>query len=134
MEPPSVAGSPAWITNALSAISKLAELPAGWDGSASPPLQEAAKESAWRVLDALKRYEELPSPQVGPVVGGGLGIEWSHGARELDLEILPDGAVEYMKTELTTTGSIDHIDDGEIACPALGEQVQSLAMWLMRAV
>jgi len=125
-----LAGSPAWAVDAYRAISRLAELPFGWDGQASPPLQESAKASASRVIEELKRYDELPSPHIGPTVGGGLGIEWHHGSRELDVEILPDGSMEYLKTEVRSTGGC-RMEDGQVSPSSLREELRKLARWLI---
>lgn len=42
--------------------------------------------------------ELMPEPSVSPVSGGGLGFHWRADARDLEIEILPDGRVEYLKT------------------------------------
>jgi len=39
------------------------------------------------------------APRVVPVSGGGLQLEWESGTRGLELEILDDGSVEYLRTE-----------------------------------
>lgn len=125
-----LAGSPAWAVDAYRAISRLAELPSGWDTQASPPLQESAKDSASRVIEELERYDELPSPHIAPTVGGGLGIEWHHGPRELDVEILPDGSMEYLKTEVRAIGGYQ-MEDGQVSPNSLREELRKLARWLM---
>jgi hypothetical protein len=42
---------------------------------------------------------DLPVPHVAPVPGGGIQLEWRVGDRELELEILPDGAIEFLRAE-----------------------------------
>jgi hypothetical protein len=127
-----LSGSPVWLTDARRAIAHLVDLPIGWDGNASPAIQQSAIDSAWRVLSELERYDELPSPYVGPTVGGGLGIEWHCGSRELDLEILPDGSIEYLKTHAVPTDlGVGQMDDGQLPLNRLGEGVRRLASWLM---
>src|SRR5436309_3267378 len=58
----------------------------------------AALSKAIRLLDALRDFE-LPTPEVCPVTGGGIGIAWQVQRRELELEILPDGSVQSLMVE-----------------------------------
>jgi len=79
----------------LKAIVGLARLKPNWDGYGSPAVQSAALEAAARVLSALDA-QSPHAPQICPVAGGGVGIEWHVGTREVELEILPDGSVEFL--------------------------------------
>jgi hypothetical protein len=80
-----------------------------------------------RELDAF----DLPTAYIGPVSGGGLGVEWRNGNRDLTLEILPDGTLEYLKAERSATGlDIDHMEDGDLPSDRLGE-VRVLIRWLL---
>jgi hypothetical protein len=73
----------------------------------------------------------MPAAQIGPVSGGGLGIEWRLGERDLNLEILPDGIIEYLKAEKTPTGfDVDRMEDGQIDRDQL-TQVHQLVRWLL---
>lgn len=126
--------SPAWLADARRSISRLTELRDGWDGGTSPMPQRTAIDAATRLLDEIERYSELPAPGVGPTIGGGLGIEWRHGSRDLDLEILPDGSIEYLKSERRASGfDVDDMEDGQITldCP---KEVRRLIGWLMQGV
>ena len=44
-------------------------------------------------------FDDLPLPQVVPVPGGGVQLEWRHGRREVEIEILPDGTMEFLRVE-----------------------------------
>jgi len=79
----------------LKAIAGLARLKPNWDGYGSPAVQSAALQAAARVLSALDA-ESPHAPQICPVAGGGIAIEWHVGTRELELEILPDGSVVFL--------------------------------------
>ncbi|HLX64216.1 MAG TPA: hypothetical protein VKX17_23290 [Planctomycetota bacterium] len=92
-------------------LGKLAQLPSGWDGHDSPPIKTETIEQAERVLAALEA-ESAPAPHICPVAGGGVQLEWQHGGRELEIEILPDGSVQY----LTVHGN--DMDEGILPLPA----------------
>jgi hypothetical protein len=99
----------------LRTISELANLPDNWDSYGSPRLKSSAVQRAVEVLVAA-RSSYAPAPRIAAVSGGGLQIEWEMGARELEIEVLPDGSIEILMVE------------GEmmIESPAPAEQVNSI--------
>jgi hypothetical protein len=83
-----------------------------------------------RLIKEIDAYD-LPTAHIGPVSGGGLGVEWRNRDRDLSLEILPDGSIEYLKAERTPLGfDTDHMEDGEIPHDRVGE-VRALIRWLL---
>jgi len=86
------------LVDALRTISDLRRLDDNWDTYGSPRIQHAAVERAVQVLRAADR-EDPPPPRVVPVSGGGLQIGWAAGARELEIEMLPDGSIEFLRAE-----------------------------------
>jgi hypothetical protein len=83
-----------------------------------------------RLIKEIDAYD-LPTAHIGPVSGGGLGVEWRNGDRDLNLEILSDGSIEYLKAERTASGfQGDQMEDGEIPPDRLGE-VRNLIRWLL---
>jgi len=80
-----------------SGIQRVADLPRGWDGQGSPPLQDRARLVAGTLLDVID-LDDMPTPQIVPVVGGGIQIEWVAGPRELEIEIRPTGRIVYLGT------------------------------------
>ena len=67
-----------------------------------------------RLIKEIDSYE-LTQAHIGPVPGGGIGIEWRYGNRDLNLEILPDGSIEFLKAEKTPSGfDLNEMVDGQI--------------------
>jgi hypothetical protein len=115
--------APSWLQSALATVRRLAELPANWDGYGSPALPSRVVERATQLLTFLE-WDELPVPQIGPVSGGGIQIEWHVADRELEIEILPDGSVEF----LTVEGEAMHEGPLTVDRPDLS---RALVRWVM---
>ncbi len=129
-----LSGSPAWLVDTRRSISRLAELQRGWDGASSPAPRREAINAANRLLEQIERYSELPVPGVGPAVGGGLGIEWRYESRDLDLEILPDGSIEYLKADRKPSGfDVNDMEDGPVSLEN-PKEVRALVGWLMQGI
>ena len=82
----------------LRRIAELVALPDNWDSYGSPRINAVAAQRAILVLFAAEMGFP-PPPRIVPVSGGGLQIEWAHGNRELEIEILPGGAIEVLAVE-----------------------------------
>ncbi len=119
-----------WLVDTLRAIARLTTLGDNWDGYGSPPIQSAALESARRLVSALE-MEELPAPSLGPISGGGIGIVWRVDARELQIEILPDGSVEFLIAAVDPETGEEKTQEERLPLPYT-EQVRQLVSWLMR--
>jgi hypothetical protein len=89
---------PPWLRTALKTLAQLAQLPENWDGYGSPAPQRIAADRASNLLTFLE-WDDLPVPQIGPVPGGGIQIEWHVANRELEIEILPDGSGEFLRVD-----------------------------------
>jgi hypothetical protein len=76
-----------WLSSALADIARVAALPPNWDGHGSPQLGAKEREYATDLLASID-YEDLPAPNIVPVSGGGIQLEWQHRGRELELEIV----------------------------------------------
>lgn len=107
----------------LETLTNLARLQDNWDGYGSPPLRPVALKGAIHVLLASD-IENPPAPYVGPVTGGGVQMEWRTPTRELELEILPDGSVEYV-----TVGEQGRMMDGTLPSYS-DDHVLDLIRWL----
>ena len=119
-----------WVADASRTMARMSTLNENWDGQGSPAPVRAVLDVMNRLIREIDTFE-LPTAHIGPVSGGGLGVEWRNGDRDLSLEILPDGSVEYLKAERTPTGfDMDHMEDGDIPNDRLGE-VRALIRWLL---
>lgn len=85
-----------WFLASVGTVARLSKLPADWDSYGSPPVTAEARSQALRLL-ALLNGQASAMPQIGPVPGGGLQMEWSQGHRALELEVRPDGSVEFLR-------------------------------------
>ncbi len=79
----------------VNKIKELAKLPENWDGYGSRPIQSGVLTAAKNLLPTLDQMG-LRYPQVFPVPGGGIQLEWQNERGELELEILPDGEIAYL--------------------------------------
>src|SRR5947209_16330790 len=85
-----------WSVDAVNGVGKIAKLPANWDSYGSQPLTGLAKTCAISLAMEFGR-EDLPAPRVVPISGGGLQFEFTYGPRSLELEVLPDGTIEFLR-------------------------------------
>jgi hypothetical protein len=117
-----------WVVQALNKISELETLPANWDGSGSPGLQVTAVSVARRILTTIDS-DDLPSPHVCPMSGGGLGFHWQTSTKELELSVLPDGSVEYLKVLEPDSVRNDATEYGTVP-ENIANRVELLLNWL----
>ena len=90
-----------WEVEALSSAFRVEGLLHDWDSYGSPAPTVAALNACYEFLRKLANmgFGDLPLPQVVPVPGGGVQLEWRHGRREVEIEILPGGALEFLRVE-----------------------------------
>jgi hypothetical protein len=86
-----------WVADCVLRISEFARLPQDWDSHGSNPVTVDALRIALTFLSESP-LELVPEPSISPVSGGGLGFHWQADGRDLEIEILPDGRVEYLRT------------------------------------
>jgi hypothetical protein len=75
-----------WLSFALANVARIAELPHNWDGHGSPALGAKEREHVTKLLSSIDNAD-VPAPNIVPISGGGIQIEWQHNGRELELEI-----------------------------------------------
>jgi hypothetical protein len=98
-------GPPPWLSSALAEIARIATLPPGWDGYGSPQLSVEEWEQAIQLLASIT-HSDLSAPNIVPVSGGGIQIEWQHCGRELELEIVA-GAREVIFLQVYGDGTTE---------------------------
>jgi len=109
-----------WQTETLKGIFRLKRLCDNWDGEDSPRPSTIALDSASDLLVSLP-FEDLPTPFVSPSSIGGVQLEWTQNGRELEIEVLPDGSMEFL-----TVVNGNPQNEGSTT----REQVLSLTRWL----
>ncbi|HEX9271499.1 MAG TPA: hypothetical protein VGA01_04710 [Candidatus Binatia bacterium] len=100
-----------WLRAAQHKISELARLAENWDSYGSRPIQSMAIEQASIAIEHLSDIS-LPPPQIFPVPGGGLQLEFEQDGRELEIEFLPDGSTEYLMVASNGAMREDSIPSG----------------------
>ncbi len=107
--------TPNWLLEIVSKLKSLGALSSNWDGRGTHGIQNQA------VIVGLKILAELPygipRPNVVPVSGGGIQIEWQCNKKEVELEISSDGRrvyvmkARYLQDEPLEETSIEMIGD-----------------------
>jgi hypothetical protein len=108
-----------WLLNALRDLTRLTQLPAGWDGYGAKRVSTKAFERAVQVL-ANPDLESAPPPLVTATTTGGVVCEWRGGKVELQIEVNPTGVVDT------------YIVDGNSGTEwetSYGEEPDGLAKW-----
>jgi hypothetical protein len=127
----SLRDKPEWFVEAWRSLTRISGLRDAWDGEDALAPRREAIASAVRVISELEPYYELPLVHIGPSLDGGLSLEWRNNPRDLNLDILPDGSIEYLKAEKTAAGfDVNAMEEGSLAFDRIRE-IRPLVMWLM---
>lgn len=91
-----------WHVNAIREIFQVAGVANDWDSYGSQPPTSKAVDRAidlvtYMVASGLE--ELIPIPGMYPVSGGGIRLEWQANEKELAIEVLPDGFVEFFQAK-----------------------------------
>lgn len=79
----------------LDILENLRNLPNNWDGYGSRKIQSPALKTVGMMF-VMIQVRRLPIPHVSPVPGGGVQLEWENSPYALELEIFPDGFIEFL--------------------------------------
>lgn len=114
-----------WQMQALVRLEEIGNLAQSWDGYDSPPVSYSARDYAQKLIFAIE-VELLRTPQIGPCSGGALQINWASGSYELELHVLPNRSVEYLKVINDNPADEGTIRVGDI------DSVRRLIGWLLQ--
>ena len=122
---------PDWYHSLKARLEDLCTLPRNWDGEDGSGPTQSAQETAWTIFDKLHFWPAFAQPHVSPTPEGGLHFECCYGARDLDLDVLPDGNVEFLKS-WRVGGAIhpDHMEDGAVDESDYSRCLNTLLKWL----
>jgi hypothetical protein len=114
-----------WEAEAVQAALALKDVPEDWDRSRSRKPTISAINAALEHIGHVARlgFYALPVPFVAPMSDGGVQLEWDHGGRHVEIELLPDGTARYLTAE---AGKISEGEPGAFRTPDL----KSLFGWL----
>jgi hypothetical protein len=94
-----------WLTDVLQNLRDLERLTTNWDSYGSAPPQLQALQAARQFLASVPTTR-LPAPSVSAIAGGGVGFHWKVGGKDLEIEFLPDGNKEFLRTTNDDESSI----------------------------
>lgn len=77
-----------WLTSVLSALAQLQREGALIPGVGDLRIPDATLDCAGRVLSSIRQYL-LPTPNVGPVSGGGVSIVWELDDQQVEVVVFP---------------------------------------------
>jgi len=95
-----------WVTDVFQRLTELESLRTNWDSYGSEPPQPSALRTARQFLTQIPSTG-IPAPTVTAVPGGGVGLHWRLGDRGLEVEFLPDGQTEFLKSFGTDDSSVE---------------------------
>lgn len=84
-----------WLSSARRKLEELSKLPENWNTYGSRPIQAEAIETTAKLISDLIKLR-MPEPNIFPVSGGGIQLEWENSNCELEIEIMPDKSIEYL--------------------------------------
>lgn len=84
-----------WSRSARKKLEELSKLPENWNSYGSPAIDQKVIEVTANLLSDLAKLQ-MPEPEIFPVSGGGIQLEWENSNCGLELEILPNKSIEYL--------------------------------------
>ncbi|MBI5197979.1 MAG: hypothetical protein HZA19_05150 [Nitrospirae bacterium] len=112
-----------WQTEAIKKILQLSNLPPDWDSYGSQPPSVKVVNTAIDIIEAIPSQEDLPTPHLAPISGGGIQIEWNISQRDLEIEVIPDGSIRFLKAQ-----NGEPLEEGKIVN---SYKLESLTIWLV---
>ncbi len=125
-----IGSDPSWVPSCLAKLAEFERLPKNWDGYRSSPIGQSALSNARRFLTTIK-IQGLPTPTVLPVSGGGIGLNWVSGPKEVELTLLPDGRVEFLKVLHADLTREDATQEGVWQQESFSVEAKEMLEWLV---
>jgi hypothetical protein len=112
-----------WVSEVFQELTELENLPSNWDSYGSAPPKPDALRAARQFLTHVP-FTEIPIPSVTAVPGGGVGFHWKVADRGLEIEFLPDGKAEFLKSTGTNAALMEE------GCLDVKQAQRNLWKWL----
>lgn len=87
--------SPEWLDEQIDQLHRLLKLQRNWDSYGAEPIDPRSVRLAKQLLRWLAQFVAIEAPTVTASPDGNAALCWDNGHRSLDVEILPDGSIEY---------------------------------------
>ncbi len=113
-----------WRARTFPMVEQLRDLPVNWDSYGSHKIQQPAIVTALWLLSVVET-EAPPLPQISPVPGGGIQLEWHTPTRELEMEAHPNGTISYVAVDEHEEMTEGDLERGQ------ADDMQLLIRWLM---
>jgi len=110
--------------DAIKRLSRLASLPEDWDSYGSPPPSEEIIDISAQIFQSGDYSSDLPAAKIDPISGGGIQIAWNLEERELEIDVLPNKSIEYLKVERN-----EPVKEGEF--PFEADKIHALLVWFL---
>lgn len=114
---------PPTILAAIERLYAIQGLEEGWDSYGGKPLNEAVISPVLKFL-FLGHHRGNLCPRLTPLSSGGIGLRWETDAKEIDLDIQPDGTFEFTIEDIAS-GDVREYSAGT---PAEAEQIFETAL------
>jgi hypothetical protein len=107
-----------WLGQATEYLQSLRSLNENWDGYGAAAPDPTILQSSVGFLGFVATHSTASAPHISPARTGGVVFEWESQPHELEVEIIRDGAAEYLYldnrtgTEVSGCLFFDDADDG----------------------
>lgn len=119
-----------WRLKSLETILQMAHLPKGLESWRLQRPESKVRINALRLIEALidvRELHDIKAPFAVPTPSGNIQLEWANKHRELEIEILADGSLAFLKVE--NRSPVEEGSIGSVSYAAL----QPLFHWLISA-
>lgn len=114
-----------WSKAATMRLKELAAMPENWNGYGSPPVQPEAIQESFNLLTEFAKLG-MPEPNIVPVSGGGIQLEWRNLGSEIEIEVFPSRSMHYLVVD-----SSDEMLEGEIVENGNMAEFTPLTCWFL---